>query len=282
MSIALATQHTGENRASGAKGAMKEIRKTDYISVHQLGKITILKLDREEKRNAVCDGLIEDIRDFIDNINDDETNAIVVHGAGGHFCAGLDLAEHKDRPPFESVHHSRFWHETMDKFEYGPYPVVAAMHGGVIGGGLELATSCHVRVAEPTAFYQLPEGRRGIYVGGGASVRVQRIIGVDRMREMMLTGRKYDAEVGQALGLSHYRVGEGEALAKAIELADDISGNAPMSNYMMMQALPRIGDMDRMSGSVMENIVCSLSQGSPEAKAGIEAFLAKQDIRFDK
>lgn len=261
---------------------MQEIRKTDYTSVYQQEKITILKLDREEKRNAVCDGLSEDIRDFVTSIDPDQTNAIVICGEGQHFCAGLDLAEHKERPPFDSILHSRFWHESMDMLEFGPYPVVAAMQGGVIGGGLEIATSCHVRVAEPTAFYQLPEGRRGIYVGGGASVRVQRIIGVDRMREMMLTGRKYNAEEGQALGISHYLVGEGEALAKAIELADDIAGNAPMSNYMMINALPRIADMDRMSGSVMENIVASMSQGSPEAKAGIEAFLAKQEIRFDK
>ena len=261
---------------------MKETYRTNFISVHQEEKITILKLDREEKRNAVCDELVKDIRDFVENVDSEKTKAIVICGEGDHFCAGLDLAEHKDRPPFESVLHSRYWHETMDLLEYGPYPVVAAMQGGVIGGGLEIATACHVRVAEPTAFYQLPEGRRGIYVGGGASVRVQRIIGVDRMREMMLTGRRFDAETGDRLGLSHYLVGDGEALAKAIELADDIAGNAPMSNYMMINALPRIGDMDRMSGSVMENIVCSLSQGSPEAKAGIEAFLAKREIRFDK
>lgn len=261
---------------------MKQVHATDYITVSQDGKITVLTLDREEKRNAVCDALIQDIREFIQGLDTDTTSAIVMRGAGNHFCAGLDLAEHKERPPFESVLHSRYWHETLDLLEFGPVPVVAAMQGGVIGGGLEIATACHVRISEPTAFYQLPEGRRGIYVGGGASMRVQRIIGADRMREMMLTGRRYDAETGLRLGLSHYIEPEGTAFDKAMELADDIAGNAPISNYMMINALPRIADMDRMSGSFTENVASALSAGSPEAKAGIEAFLKKQDIRHDK
>ncbi len=261
---------------------MKQVYATDYVTVAREGRIAILTLDREEKRNAVCDGLIRDIRGFVDRLDPEETSAIVMRGAGNHFCAGLDLAEHKDRPPFESVLHSRFWHETLDLLEFGPVPVVAAMQGGVIGGGLEIATACHVRVSEPSTFYQLPEGRRGIYVGGGASVRVQRIIGADRMREMMLTGRRYDAEEGLRLGLGHYIEPAGTTFDKALALADDIAGNAKISNYMMINALPRIADMDRMAGSFTENVASALSQTSEEARRGIEAFLNKQDIRFDK
>ena len=242
----------------------------------------MLKLDREEKRNVVCDALIQDINKFLVALDTDKVSAIVLCGAGDHFCAGLDLAEHKDRPPFDSVLHSRYWHTTLDLMEFGPVPVVAAMQGGVIGGGLEIATAAHVRIGEPTTFYQLPEGRRGIYVGGGASVRVQRIIGFDRMREMMLTGRKYDADEGLNLGLSHYRLEAGEAFDKAMTLADDIAGNAKISNYMMLNALPRIAEMDRMAGSFTENVASALAQTSDEARRGIEAFLKKQDIRFDK
>jgi len=261
---------------------MKQIHATDYITVSQEGRITILKLDREEKRNAVCDALIQDIRAFVEKLDTDQTSAIVVHGAGDHFCAGLDLAQHKERPPFDAVLHSRYWHETLDLLEFGPVPVLNAMQGGVIGGGLEIATACHVRVSEPSTFYQLPEGRRGIYVGGGASVRVQRIIGFDRMREMMLTNRRYNSEDGLRMGLSHYIEPAGAAFEKAMVLADDVAGNAKISNYMMINALPRIADMDRMSGSFTENVASALSSGSEEAIAGIEAFLKKQDIRFDK
>lgn len=257
-----------------------------YVEATQEGRIAVLTLNRPEKRNAVCDALIEDVNKFVLSLAESarkrKVDAVVLRGAGGHFCAGLDLAEHKDRPPFEGVKHSMFWHDTLERLEFGPVPVVAALHGGVIGGGLEIATAAHVRVADETAFFQLPEGRRGIYVGGGASVRVQKIIGFDRMREMMLTGRKYGAEEGHRLGLCHYVVKKGQAYAKALELAHDIAGNAEMSNFMMIQALPRIADIERNGGFFMESLAASMSQTSEDAKKGIEAFLKKQAIRFEK
>jgi enoyl-CoA hydratase/carnithine racemase len=113
-------------------------------------------------------------------------------------------------------------------------------------------------------------------------VRVQKIIGFDRMREMMLTGRKYDANEGERLGLAHYVVPNGTAFDKALALAHDIAGNAEMSNYMMINALPRIADMDRGSGFFAESLAAAMSQTSEDAKRGIEAFLKKQDIRFEK
>ena len=94
------------------------------------------------------------------------------------------------------MYHLRNWHGVIDAIQFSGLPVGSAMFGAVIGGGLELAASTHVRIAEPTTVFQLPEGRRGIYVGGGASVRIGRILDADRMCEMMLTGRKYDAHEG--------------------------------------------------------------------------------------
>ena len=164
--------------------------------------------------------------------------------------------------------------------QFGGRPVVAAMMGAVIGGGLEIATACHVRIAEPTTIFQLPEGRRGIFVGGGATVRVGRILGPDRMTEMMLTGRKYDAEEGTRLGLAHYKVDDGEAMALALELAGKISRNAPMSNYFMVQALARIGDMSRADGLFTESLAAALSQTTPDADEGLRAFLEKRPPKF--
>ena len=261
---------------------MTTIFESKYVLATRENGIDIITFNRPEKRNAVCDALIEDVHKCIAMLNGKDQRAVVLRGAGDHFCAGLDLAEHKDRPVFPSVLHSDYWHRVLEQLEFGPVPVVAAMQGGVIGGGLEIATAAHVRVADETCFFQLPEGRRGIYVGGGASVRVQKIIGFDRMREMMLTGRRYDAQTGLRFGLCHYVEPKGTAFQKAMALADDIAGNAPLSNYMMLNALPRIADMDRTTGFWVEAIASSLSQTSEEAKRGIEAFLKKQDIRFDK
>ena len=156
--------------------------------------------------------------------------------------------------------------------------MVTAMQGGVIGGGLEIATATHVRVAEPSTFYQLPEGSRGIFVGGGATVRVARVIGADRMTEMLLTGRRYSAEEGQHLGLSHYLVEAGQSGRKAQELAKKISGNAPISNYLTIQCIPRISDMSAADGLFTETLAAILShyQAAIELRPGIAEFLGKK------
>ena len=155
-------------------------------------------------------------------------------------------------------------------------PIVAAIHGFALGGGLELALACHVRIAEPSAFYQLPEGRRGIFVGGGASVRVARIIGAGRMCEMMLTGRVLDADEGQRLGLSHYLVGAGESLAKAQQLARRVAENAPMANWAMVSAISRIDNMATDDGFFVESLTAALTQTSPEVAERIGHFLQRK------
>lgn len=241
--------------------------------------IAIVTIDRPEKRNAMNDKLIAELDGFFGN-PPEGVNAVIVHGNGGHFCAGLDLAEHEQREPVAGVYHSRNWHRVADSIEYGGLPVVSALTGAVIGGGLEIASSTHVRIAEPSVQFQLPEGRRGIFVGGSATVRVGRILGADRMREMMLTGRKYNADEGLQLGLAHYSVGEGEAMPLAKKLARKIADNAPFSNYLMMQAIPRINDMSRGDGLFTESLAAAMSQTSDGAKEGLRAFLEKRPPKF--
>src|SRR5919205_4594828 len=157
--------------------------------------------------------------------------AVVLDAQGAHFCAGLDLSELTERDAFEGLEHSRMWHRAFERMERGRIPVVAVLKGAVIGGGLELASATHLRVAEPSTFYALPEGQHGLFVGGGGSVRVPRLVRGHRMAHMMLTGRVLDAEEGQSLGLSHYLVGPGEGLAKALELAQKIAANSPVTNF---------------------------------------------------
>jgi enoyl-CoA hydratase/carnithine racemase len=124
--------------------------------------------------------------------------------------------------------------------------------------------------------YQLPEGRHGIFVGGGASVRVARIVGQGRMAEMMLTGRILNADEGQALGLSHYLVGKGEGMARARELAARIAENAPMANYAMVTAIQRISNMSTDDGFYVESLTAAMTQTSPEVVARIGQFLNKK------
>ncbi|NDR56215.1 crotonase/enoyl-CoA hydratase family protein [Aliiruegeria sabulilitoris] len=243
------------------------------------GDIAILTMNRPAKRNAMCDALLEAIDGFFRN-PPKEVKVVVLTGTAGHFCSGLDLSEHVSRDAEGTMRHSRGWHEVMQRIQFGGLPVISAMFGAVIGGGLELASATHVRIAEPSTIFQLPEGRRGIFVGGGASVGVGRILGADRMTEMMLTGRKYSAEEGLALGLTHYSVGEGEALPLAMDLARKIASNAPLSNYIMIQALARIQDMPRNDGLFTESLCAAITQTSPDAVEGLAAFLEKRAPQF--
>jgi enoyl-CoA hydratase/carnithine racemase len=234
-----------------------------------------ITLNRPAKRNAISDRLLAALEVAWD-ARPGDTKVVILAGAGDHFCAGLDLTEHQHREPFGVMLHSQGWHRLFNKIQLAGIPVVGALHGAVIGGGLELATATHVRVAEPSTIYQLPEGRHGIFVGGGASVRVARIVGPGRMAEMMLTGRILDAEEGQRLGLSHYLVGKGEVMAKAQELAKRIAENAPMANYAMVTAIHRISNMATDDGLYVESLTAALTQTSPEVAARIGEFLQRK------
>jgi len=237
--------------------------------------IAHLRLNRPAKRNAVNNGLLQDIEAALDGMGADAT-VVVISGEGAHFSAGLDLSEHQVRTPFEVLQHSQWWHRVFHKVQFGGRPVVAALHGAVVGGGLELATSTHVRVAGRSTFYQLPEGQRGIFVGGGASVRVSKIVGADRMTEMMLTGRRYDAEDGYRLGLSHYLVDDAEVLPEAFRLARQIATNAPLSNWASINAVANIGDMSMANGLYTESMAAALAQSSDEANKRMQDFLNRK------
>ena len=238
------------------------------------GPIAVIRLNRAAKRNALSDGLILGLRELFEKeLPETGVRAAVLDGAGEHFCAGLDLSELKDRDAGQGLHHSRMWHAALEQVQYGPVPVVAALHGAVVGGGLELASACHIRVADETAFYALPEGSRGIFVGGGGAVRIPRLIGAARMTDMMLTGRVYNAQDGEKAGFAQYLVPQGQASAKAIELAKRIAENAPLTNYALMHALPRIAEQPADQGFLTEALMAAIAQSAPEAKSRVKAFL---------
>jgi enoyl-CoA hydratase/carnithine racemase len=245
------------------------------VSVELHDDIAVLYLSRPEKRNAIDNAMIHGIDRFFSGLPAG-IRAVVIHGKGDHFSAGLDLSSITDIDGSAILSGSRAWHRVFDRIEYGDVPVVAVLRGAVVGGGLELAASAHIRVAERGTFYALPEGIRGIFVGGGASVRVPRLIGVSRMMDMMLTGRTYGAEEGAAMGLSQYLAEPGEGLARGMELAKRVTANAPLTNFGVIQALPRIARADPDTGLLLESLMASVAAADDEAKMRLRAFLEKR------
>ena len=258
---------------------MKE--KSTSVRVEIEEALLYICLNRPEKRNALNDDTLLSIEQAFSDIPP-EVKCVIIYGKGDHFCAGLDLSELREHDAVSGVMHSRMWHRVIDKVQYAPAPVVAVLHGACLGGGLELASACHIRIAEQSTYYGLPEGQRGIFVGGGASVRVPRLIGIARMTDMMLTGRIYQAEEGMQVGLSQYLVKAGEGLAKAAELGKKIGANAPMTNFALTHILPRIVDAGQDAGLMMEAMAAAIAQDAPEAKRRLDDFLAGRAKKIER
>jgi enoyl-CoA hydratase/carnithine racemase len=242
------------------------------LSVDTNGHVGRITLARPAKRNALSDELVAALHSAFITLPD-HVRVVILAAEGDHFCAGLDLNELKERSVAEGILHSRRWHAAFEQIQFGSVPVVAVLHGAVVGGGLELASACHLRIAEESTFYGLPEGQRGLFLGGGGAARITRLMGVARVTDMMLTGRVYDAQDGLTAGLSQYVVPNGEGLAKAQALAERIAGNAPLSNYAVMQALPRIADQSQSDGLFTESLMAAIAQGDDGAKDRLQAFL---------
>lgn len=251
------------------------------VTVELRDAVAVVRIARAHKRNAVNEATLLELEAAITEPAKG-VKAIVLSGEGEHFSAGLDLSELIETEISAAVHHSRMWHRVTDAIEFGKVPVVSVLRGAVVGGGMEIASATHVRVAERTAYYALPEGQRGIYVGGGGSVRLPRLIGTSRMMEMMLTGRVLSAEEGERIGLSHYLVDTGQGEAKALELAAAIARNATMTNFALMHGLPRIADADRSTGYLIESLLSAIAQDDEEAKRRMQAFLEKRGPKVSR
>jgi (methylthio)acryloyl-CoA hydratase len=241
------------------------------------GPVAIVTLTRPERRNALDEQAVGEIEDYFSS-PPRGVRAIVLAARGPHFCAGLDLKEHfsKARSPAEFMRVCQGWHRAFDRIQHGGIPVVAALQGAIVGGGLELASAAHVRVGDRSTYFALPEGQWGIFTGGGATVRVARIITPNRMIEMMLTGRVMDCEEGLQTGLLNYLTPDGGALEKALALAHRIAGNAPLSNYSIVSGINKVWDMSATDGLFTESLLAALVQTSPEVQTRLREFVEKR------
>lgn len=242
--------------------------------------VWIVTLNREAKRNALDIATIEELVRFFSAAPQAGVRAVVLAGSGDHFCAGLDLVEHHnaDRSPAEFWQVCLRWHEAFNKMEYGGVPIIAALHGAVVGGGLELASSAHVRVMDDTTYFGLPEGQRGLFTGGGATIRVTDLIGKARTVDMMLTGRIYKGTEALDVGLAQYLV-EGSTFDRALQLAERAAENLPLSNFAICSAVSHSRNMSAMDAAYAEACVAGVVNTQPAARARLAAFADKSAAR---
>lgn len=246
------------------------------LSLTTQGDIAVIRLNRASKRNALNLETIEELVQFFSALPQSGIRAVVLSAEGEHFSAGLDLVEHhkQQRTAFDFMQVCQRWHEAFNKMEYSGVPIIAALKGAVVGGGLELASAAHIRVADATTYFALPEGQRGLFTGGGATIRVADMVGKSRMIDMMLTGRIYRNLEAMDVGLCQYLV-EKDSEAKAISLARRAAENPAISNFAICSTISHVQNMSALDASYTEALMAGLVNTQADANQRLAAFADK-------
>jgi enoyl-CoA hydratase len=244
--------------------------------------IAVITLNRPDKLNALnaetvrrLDAVLREARD------DGAVRVIILTGSGEKaFVAGADIGELSRMGPIDGVGVSREGQATFRMMETMPKPVIAAVNGFALGGGLELALACHIRVASTRAKFGLPEVKLGIIPGYGGTIRLPRLVGRGRALELMLTGEMIDAEEAYRIGLVN-RLAEPHALLdQARELARKMIANGPIAIALALESIDRGMSTTIDDAQILESNLFGLLASTEDMREGMTAFLEKRKAEF--
>ena len=244
-----------------------------------------LTLSNPERRNALDREVLDALANVLAELDRGiEVRCVILTGAGGTFSAGYDIGD----IPEESFEHdaealvAHPFHAGMDAVSAHPYPVVAAIAGPCLGGGLELAVRCDLRIAAEGATLGMPPARLGLIYGHTGLRRFIEAIGVARTKELFLTGRVVPAERAERIGLVHEVVADGEIESAAISLASEIAANAPLASRGNKRAIETLASFPRLTAEQERELVelRRASFGSEDLREGIRAFAEKREPRW--
>ena len=249
----------------------------DYSVDEHVARITIM---RPETLNALDDELLLELAMAFDLAESDvEVRALILTGEGRAFVAGADLsALAQISDGFAGREAALSGQDVMNSLAALPFPTIAAINGFALGGGLELALACDLRVAAPAAKLGLPEVTRGLIPGYGGTQRLQRLIGLSRATDLVLTGRMITAEEAFGFGLVNRL--DDDALGAATQLAHALVRNAPIAIGLAKEALMRGVDVTLPQGLEIEADLFGLAATTADAKEGIASFFDKRDAEF--
>ncbi len=246
------------------------------------GQVATLTLNRPESRNAMNIELIDDLARRLDQLQDDEeTRAAILTGAGDRaFCAGSDLAERGrlDKPATRRLRQRIT--NLMLRFYRLEKPLIAAVNGYAIGGGCEFALACDFIIASERAVFALPEVTLGILPGAGGTQQLPRIVGINRARELILTGRRVDAQEAERIGLANRVVAPEALLPTARELAEQIAANGPIAVRQAKRAINYGANVDLFTGLAYEFDAYQVLIDSQDRLEGLAAFREKRKPRY--
>ena len=261
------------------------------LRVERRGHVLIVTLDRPEARNAFSASMLKGAHDAWHELDEDpELRVGVLTGAGGHFCSGMDLKalgemdvapsgsgaapEGHASDPLEMA-----WHALLRHFRPRK-PIVAAVEGYCVAGGTEILQATEIRVAGASAQFAIAEVRRGLFPLGGSTVRLQRQIPFTVAADLLLTGRMIGADEAKQVGLIGHVVPDGQALDKAIELAEAIAANGPIAVQTVLASMRATRDLSEADGLAREQELGFPVFATDDAKEGPRAFAEKRTPKF--
>jgi enoyl-CoA hydratase len=254
----------------------------EHIRVEWDGEIAVVTIDRAEKLNALNADVLRELVEVFDSLRgDDAVRGVVLTGAGEKaFVAGADITDLAKMTPLSAVELSRTGQDAFGTVERFPKPVVAAIGGYALGGGLELALACHLRIASDHARFGLPEVGLGLIPGYGGTVRLVRVVGLGRAVEMILTADMVDAARAHEIGLVSTVVARDDLLAGAKALARRVTKNGPLAVRMALESIHHALDATGPDALRHESTLFGLLASSEDARDGLAAFLERRKPDF--
>ncbi len=244
--------------------------------------IGILTINRPEKMNALSNQLMSELKMVLENIeNEENLRVLLITGAGDKaFVAGADINELLVRDAQIGRKVSKERQDLFSRIENLAVPVIAAVNGYALGGGLELALACSIRICSDRAQFGAPEVKLGIIPGDGGTQRLPRLIGLGRAMEMILSGDLIDASEAYRIGLANKVVPHAELMEKTLELANKLASRPPLAVQFAKEAVNRSVGSGADSGYALESYLHALSCTTEDKKEGVSAFLEKRKGQF--
>jgi enoyl-CoA hydratase/carnithine racemase len=250
----------------------------EHLRTERHDAVAVISLDRTRAKNALNEEMRREIRRACTAAaGDDGIRAVLFTGEGDSFCAGADIAELKERTMLRAT-----WSpDRIDTVvEDLGKPVIGALHGHVLGGGLELALAFTMRIAADNFRGALPEIKLGVFPGLGGTQRLPRMVGEGRALDLILTGRTFDAAEALALGLVSAVVPLAELRQRALDLARKLASGPPIATRVVIETVRRASDLGRSEGLDYERRLLGVVCGTQDKDEGVAAWLEKRRPEF--
>ncbi|WP_034262983.1 enoyl-CoA hydratase-related protein [Bacillus sp. J33] len=240
--------------------------------------IVLLTLNRPDSMNALNTKMALELIEVLEELKYDENvRVLIITGAGSKsFCVGADLKERNGMSQKDWKKQHDYFEQVTERFREFPYPVIGAVNGYALGGGMEIALSCDIRTAAPHAGMGLPESKLGLIPGIGGTQLLPRIIPVGLAKEMLFTGKRIGAEEGKQLGIINHIFSAETLMKETIKLAETIASNAPLSLKALKKAVNKGTETDLKTGLVLELEAYYKCANSEDRLEGIYAFNEKR------